>query len=56
MPEPPRSTPPQPPSPAPNRRRYTRPTLVEYGSIEKLTQGSATRGGDGSGGAFRRNG
>lgn len=32
------------------QKRYEPPRLVEYGSISKLTQGSATVGGDAAGG------
>ena len=40
--------------PAPRRRPYRKPTLTEYGSIAKLTQGTQTRQGDfGTGGGFK---
>ena len=41
----------RPPSPA--RRPYTKPTLVEYGSIAKLTLGTSTNQSDGVGGGFK---
>lgn len=34
-------------------RPYRQPTLTEYGSVAKLTQGSASRNGDQGGGGFR---
>ena len=36
------------------RRPYRKPQLTEYGSIAKLTQGTATRQSDGRGGGFKR--
>jgi hypothetical protein len=39
----------QPRSPRP----YRTPTLTEYGSVAKLTQGTASRLGDQGGGGFR---
>ena len=36
------------------RRPYRKPRLTEYGSIAKLTQGTATRQADGPGGGFKR--
>lgn len=37
------------------RRPYTKPTLTEYGSIAKLTQGTRTTQGDsGGGGGFKK--
>ena len=36
------------------RRPYTRPELIEYGSVAKLTQGTRTRQGDNPGAGFRR--
>jgi hypothetical protein len=39
-------------APAP-RRPYTKPTLTEYGSIAKLTQGTRTNQSDGVGGGFK---
>lgn len=30
-----------------SRKAYSKPILVEYGSIAKLTQGGASAGGDG---------
>lgn len=45
----------QPPSEQHHRKRpYSRPTLTEYGSVSKLTQGSRTLNADGSSGGFRR--
>jgi len=35
------------------RRQYQKPTLTEYGSIAKLTQGTRTTQGDGPGGGFK---
>lgn len=32
---------------AASRRRYARPTMIEYGTIAKLTQGVGTYNGDG---------
>ena len=37
------------------RRPYTRPQLVEYGSIAKLTQGTKTTGGDAPSAGFKMN-
>jgi hypothetical protein len=37
------------PTPA-GQKRYEPPRLIEYGSIAKLTQGSATIGGDAAAG------
>jgi hypothetical protein len=34
-------------------RPYRTPTLTEYGSVAKLTQGTASRLGDQGGGGFR---
>jgi hypothetical protein len=34
------------------RRVYRHPTLIEYGSVAKLTQGSLTVAGDGAMGGF----
>lgn len=31
------------------KKPYTRPTIEEYGSVEKLTRGSSGRRGDGGG-------
>lgn len=36
------------------RRPYTRPELIEYGSVAKLTQGTRTRQADNPGAGFRR--
>lgn len=41
------STPTQRVSKTPGRKAYARPSLVEYGSIAKLTQGGASAGSDG---------
>lgn len=38
--------PPDPGDPHPPRRKYARPSLVEYGSVTKLTQGTRTVQGD----------
>jgi hypothetical protein len=38
---------PEPADPRPSRKSYETPHLVSYGSISKLTQGSATVGNDG---------
>lgn len=38
----------------PQRRQYAKPRLSEYGSVAKLTQGTATKQSDGGGGGFRR--
>jgi hypothetical protein len=46
----------QPVSPNPERKRYQKPVLSEYGSVAKLTQGTATKQSDGGGGGFRRAG
>ena len=35
------------------RRPYAKPTLTEYGSIAKLTQGTRTNQSDGVGGGFK---
>jgi len=35
------------------KRAYRKPRLVEYGSVAKLTQGTATKQSDGPGGGFR---
>lgn len=40
----------------PLKRTYTRPRLVEYGSVESLTAGSRTIQMDNAGGGFRREG
>ena len=40
--------------PAP-RQQYKKPTLTEYGSIAKLTQGTRTNQSDGVGGGFKMN-
>jgi hypothetical protein len=37
----------EPGDPQPSRKTYETPRLVSYGSISKLTQGSATVGNDG---------
>jgi hypothetical protein len=34
------------------RRPYVKPSLIEYGSIAKLTQGTATKQSDGPSGGF----
>ena len=39
-----------PDGPQPPRKTYETPRLVSYGSISKLTQGSATVGNDGGSG------
>jgi hypothetical protein len=39
--------------PATPRHPYTKPELVEYGSVAKLTQGSLTVGNDGPLGGFK---
>jgi hypothetical protein len=36
------------------RRQYKKPTLTEYGSIAKLTQGTRTSQSDGPGGGFKK--
>lgn len=41
-----------PPGSAP-RQQYQKPTLTEYGSIAKLTQGTRTNQSDGVGGGFK---
>ena len=42
------------PGVAAGRRPYTKPTLTEYGSIAKLTQGTRTNQSDaGGGGGFK---
>lgn len=35
------------------RRAYRRPTLTEYGSVAKLTQGTRTTQGESPGGGFK---
>jgi hypothetical protein len=40
----------EPDGPRPARKTYETPRLVSYGSISKLTQGSATVGNDGGSG------
>ena len=35
------------------REAYQSPTLIEYGSVAKLTQGTLTTGGDGKLGGFK---
>lgn len=40
-------------APAAPRRQYKKPTLTEYGSIAKLTQGTRTNQSDGVGGGFK---
>ncbi len=35
------------------RRPYVKPSLTEYGSIAKLTQGTATKQSDGARGGFK---
>lgn len=35
------------------RRAYARPTLIEYGSVAKLTRGTLTKQADGAGAGFR---
>lgn len=35
-----------------DRRPYAKPNLTEYGSIAKLTQGTATKQSDGPSGGF----
>jgi hypothetical protein len=35
------------------RQQYKKPTLTEYGSIAKLTQGTRTNQSDGVGGGFK---
>lgn len=35
------------------RRPYRRPTLTQYGSVAKLTQGTLTRQGESPGGGFK---
>jgi hypothetical protein len=42
------------PGAQPARRKYVKPQLTEYGSVAKLTQGTATKQSDGHGGGFRR--
>jgi len=37
----------------PARRAYSRPTLVEYGPVSKLTQGTFTKQNDSVGAGFR---
>jgi hypothetical protein len=37
---------------AAGRRPYVKPSLTEYGSIAKLTQGTATKQSDGKAGGF----
>jgi hypothetical protein len=37
-----------------SRRQYKKPTLTEYGSIAKLTQGTRTTQSDGPGGGFKK--
>lgn len=37
---------------ASGRRPYVKPSLTEYGSIAKLTQGTATKQSDGKAGGF----
>ena len=36
------------------RRPYRRPALIEYGSVARLTQGTATVGNDGPGNTMRQ--
>lgn len=36
----------------PPRRRYTKPHLIDYGSVTKLTQGTRTTGSDAPGAGF----
>lgn len=36
-----------------SRRAYTRPKLIEYGSLSKLTQGTRTKQGDSPAAGFR---
>ncbi|HVL67906.1 MAG TPA: lasso RiPP family leader peptide-containing protein [Vicinamibacterales bacterium] len=43
---------PHAPEPPP-RRAYQRPAFVEYGSVEALTAGTRTTGGDGAAGGRR---
>lgn len=35
------------------KRPYRKPRLIEYGSVAKLTQGTATYSSDGPGGGFK---
>ena len=42
-----------PPVPGRARRPYKKPTLVEYGSVAKLTQGSSGTRNDGGGTSMR---
>jgi hypothetical protein len=35
------------------RRAYARPTLIEYGSVSKLTRGTMTKQADSPGAGFR---
>ena len=44
------ASPVQKPQPSSAKKSYAAPSLVEYGSIAKLTQGSATNGADGGAG------
>ena len=50
QPNDPRATPER--SAAGGRRPYVKPALTEYGSIAKLTQGTATKQSDGARGGF----
>ena len=52
QPNQPRSTPERPA--AGGRRPYVKPSLTEYGSIAKLTQGTRTKQSDGARGGFIR--
>jgi hypothetical protein len=45
----------QPPAPGRTRKPYSRPELIEYGSVTKLTQGTNTVGNDGPMGGFKNN-
>ena len=36
-----------------DRKPYVKPQLIEYGQIEKLTEGAGSPGNDGSGGHTR---
>ena len=40
--------------PRKGRKAYATPSLVEYGSVAKLTQGTLTRQSDGKTGGFKR--
>ena len=53
MKQPPRDPARKAPSGSAPNQQYKKPTLTEYGSIAKLTQGTRTNQSDGVGGGFK---